>query len=478
MNKYILSTLALVISLGLNAQTNQQPKYGFINTKGKIVIPLKYEKVSDFNEGYAVVLNSNKELLIIDKKGKETPIKNKGYDASFSFNSPFVFSEGLCAVIINKRYGFINTKGDEIIPCEYEKPLELKDADLRTVKDVPKFVNGVAVIYKNGLYGVINKSGKIVVPIEYQFITHFKNNLAVFKKELAATGSKGVMDVEGKFIVKPAKYHNDIWIEDNIIRFHYVDGQWSNFYGIYNSKGEEVNKDNHFSYLSEFENGLALYGTKKEPNYWGIIDAMGNTKPLTEKYAFNNKEPRQFKNGYLYALKNSDKKMVVLNNKGERVSNCEYDYLYELNKDDIAFGINGTTNATFFNDKDCSIIYVTKMDGKGSMNYIFSSLNKIHPFKGGYASINKDFGNYEKKELEYLLIDKMGKTTYSVMGGRDCTLEPDDTEIGIYIYSQRDNFDFKKPAYNMYLKGDGTVLYKGLQGSKRFKDGLAAVCNY
>lgn len=480
-------TLATVITLGVNAQSKPQAKYGFINTKGKVVIPLKYEKACDFNEGYAVVLNGNKELLIIDKKGKETLIKNKGYDASFSFSSPFIFSEGLCAVTINKRYGFINTKGEEVIPCQYETPIVPKDADSRMVKDIPKFINGVAVIYINGFYGVINKSGKIVVPIEYQFITHFKNNLAVFKKDIAAVGSKGIMDVDGKIIVIPTKSNKDIWIEDdNIVRLHYVDGQFSNFYSIYNNKGEEINKDNHFNYLSEFENGLALYGTKKEPNVWGVIDAMGNKKPLTEKYAFNPKEPRQFKNGYLYAIKMSDKKMVVLNNKGERISNCEYDYLYELNKEGIAYGIKGGTNASFFNDKNCAIIYETKMDGKGNMNYIFSYVNKIYPFKGGYASINKDYGNYEKKEIEYILIDKTGKITYSVMGNSDCSLEPDDTETGIYIYYQRDrnyypqdrnSLDYKKPDSNLYLQGNGKVLYKGLNGSKGFKDGLALVFN-
>jgi len=479
MKKILLPILLLVISVGINAQATQQPKYGFINPKGKVVIPLKYEKVSDFNEGYAVVLNSNNELLIIDKKGIETLIKNKNYDASFSSLSPFVFSEGLCAVTIDKKYGFINTKGEEVIPCEYEKPVVPKNADLRTVKNEPKFVNGVAVIYKNGAYGVINKSGKIVVPIEYQFLTNFKNNLAVFKKDLASTAMNGVIDVLGNIIVKPTKFNNNIWIEDkNIIRYHFVDGKWSNFYGFYNNNGEEENKENHFPYLSEFENGLALYGKKDAPNYWGIVDAMGITKPLTEKYAFDNNEPRQFKNGYLYPRKVIDKKMVVLNSKGERVNNnCEYDYLYELNNDGIAFGIKGTTNATFYNDRECSVIYETDMNGQGSMNYTFSSINKIYPFKGGYAAIRKDWADFLKEEFEYILIDKKGKTTYSVVGGRDCHLSPDKTELGIYKYSQSDIFDLKKPAFELYLKGDGTLLYKSLWGGRGFNDGLAAVMN-
>ncbi len=483
MKKYTLSIIILAICLGLNAQTketpNKTPKFGFINPRGKLVIPLIYEEVSYFNEGFAVVLNNKKELLIVNKEGKETPIKNKNYDQSFPYKS-FVFSEGLCAIMFNKKFGFINTKGVEVIPCEYDVPKEPKDADLRTVKYAPKFVNGMAVIYQNGLYGVINKTGKIIVPIEYQFITHFKNNLAVFKKDLTAKGMYGVMDISGKVIVNPTKFLENIWIEDkNIIRYHYVDGKWSNFYDFYDNKGIEIKKGKHYPYLSEFENGFALYGEEDAPNFWGIVDAMGNKKPLTEKYAFNKNEPSQFRNGYLYAQKVIDKKMVVLNDNGERVNNnCEYDYIYELSKDGIAYGIKGTKNASFYNDKQCSLIYETDKNGVGSINYIMSSLNRIYPFKGDYAAIRKDDGDPNKRNFDFFLIDKKGKITYEVKGGMDCSLKPDETEIGIYIYNKRDFLDLNAPAYVLYLNGGGTVIYKGGYSSRNFNDGLAAVSNY
>ena len=475
MKKLVLFSLVLLIYNGTNAQR----KFGFINPNGKVVIPLKYENAGNFNEGYAVVLNANKELLIIDKKGNETPIKNKNYDVSFSYYNDFVFSEGLCAVISNKKYGFINTRGEEVIPCEYEKPVLPKNADDRIVQGLPKFLNGVAVVYKNGLYGVINKTGKIVVPIEYQFITHFKNNLAVFQKNISTPNYKGVMDVSGNIIVKAAKYHENIWIEDkNIIRFHYVDGIYTNFYGFYNSKGEEINTENHFTFLSQFENGFALYGTKKAPNYWGIIDALGNTSPLKEKYAFNSNEPSQFRNGYLYPRKIDNKKMLQLNNKGELANNnCEFDYLFEVNNDGIAWGTKGNTNAAFFDVKTCKLIYETDMNGTNSMDYIFTNASKIYPFKGGYTAIKKGGNDFEKKEFEYILIDKKGKTTYSIIGGYDCSLEPDATEKGIYIYTYRNDFDLKKPPYTLYLKGDGTVLYKGSFDCKNFSNGLAAIKN-
>ena len=449
--------------------------YGYINNKGSLLIPLKYKNAGSFSEGLAIAQTQNDELVIIDKKGKETPVKNKAYAAAFFNGTDFSFSEGLCAVAIDKKYGFINAKGEDVIACEYERPVTTSNSDLRTVEDWPKFVNGVAVIYKTGLYGVIDKTGKIVVPIEYQFLTHFKNNLAVFQKKLSVPNTKGVMDINGNIIVKP-KMHENIWIEDNnIIRYHYLDGSWSDFYGFYNNKGED-NKESHFEYLSKFENGVALYGTKKTPNFWGILNASGAANPLKDAYAFDMNEPWQFKNGQLYATKISNKKMVLLNNNGDRVNNnCEYDLLYEVN-DGIAFGTKGTINASFYNDKGCNLIYETDLNGEKRMNYIFSSISKIHSFIGGYAAIKKDGSNYNKKKWEYILIDKTGKTTYSVFGGADCSLTPSKTETGIFLYTEIDNYNFLKPRYCLFLNGNGTVLYNA-KTTWDFKDGMAAVSN-
>ena len=450
--------------------------YGYINNKGSLLIPLKYKNAGSFSEGLAIAQTQNDELVIIDKKGKETPIKNKAYAAAFLNGTGFIFSEGLCAVATDKKYGFINAKGEDVIACEYERPLTSNNSDLRTVREEPKFENGVAVIFKNGLYGVIDKTGKIVVPIEYQFLTHFKNNLAVFQKNLSVPNTKGVMDINGYIIVKP-KMHENIWIEDNnIIRYHYLDGSWSNFYGFYNNKGED-NKESHFEYLSKFENGVALYGTKKNPNFWGILNASGAANPLKDAYAFDLNEPWQFKNGQLYATKISNKKMVLLNNNGNRVNNnCEYDLLYEVN-DGIAFGTKGTINASFYNEKGCNLIYETDLNGEKRMNYIFSSISKIHSFIGGYAAIKKDGSNYNKKQWEYILIDKTGKTTYSVLGGTDCSLTPSKTEAGIFLYNEIDIYNFLKPRYTLFLNGNGTVLYKA-KSTWDFNDGMAAVSNW
>ena len=68
------------------------------------------------------------------------------------------FSEGLCPVSRNGKYGFIDVYGKEVIPCQWERVL--------------KFKRGFAIILKknnNGYNrrGLINHKGDIIIDPEY-----------------------------------------------------------------------------------------------------------------------------------------------------------------------------------------------------------------------------------------------------------------------------------------------------------------------
>jgi len=56
-------------------------------------------------------------------------------------------------------HGFINSKGEVIVPIIYDK-----------VKD---FDDGIALVEKDGEYGFIDKTGKIVVPLKYHNANYF-----------------------------------------------------------------------------------------------------------------------------------------------------------------------------------------------------------------------------------------------------------------------------------------------------------------
>ncbi|NVO20248.1 MAG: WG repeat-containing protein [Bacteroidetes bacterium] len=81
------------------------------------------------------------------------------------YSRAWKFSEGLGAVVINSRLGFINGKGQTVIPFKF---YYFNDEDKRA--DFV-FRNGYcSAIDSNGKFGLINKNGAWVIPPRYDYI--------------------------------------------------------------------------------------------------------------------------------------------------------------------------------------------------------------------------------------------------------------------------------------------------------------------
>ena len=129
-----------------NATVNVEPnlvpyisdnKVGFANSETqKIVIPCKYDFTSKFSEGLAAVVLNGK-WGFIDKNGNEvTHIK---------YDSVGAFVEGLAPVRLNDKRGFIDKVGNEVIPCRYD--------------EVTDFIEGLAKVKLDDKEGVIDRFG-------------------------------------------------------------------------------------------------------------------------------------------------------------------------------------------------------------------------------------------------------------------------------------------------------------------------------
>lgn len=118
----------------------------YINKTGKTVLKVPYYRTGDFSEGLAWFIQNDK-WGYMDKTGKIV-IKPQFDDAS-------EFSDGLAAVgiksgnLFGRDIGFINRKGEIVIPTQFE----LVHA---------QFKCGLAYVQKDGVSGYINKTGKWV----------------------------------------------------------------------------------------------------------------------------------------------------------------------------------------------------------------------------------------------------------------------------------------------------------------------------
>lgn len=87
-------------------------KWRFITHKGKKKFDLEFTKVSSFNEDLAAVQEEeNGKCGFIDRLGH--------YVIRPVFEDAMPFSEGLAAVRLNKRWGYINKSGNMQIPNDY-----------------------------------------------------------------------------------------------------------------------------------------------------------------------------------------------------------------------------------------------------------------------------------------------------------------------------------------------------------------------
>jgi hypothetical protein len=144
------------------ALVTKNEKCGYVNEQGELVIPIVFSYSSAllttalFENGYALLKQKNKSI-IIDSTGKV--LKFRGYE---DYKRPFL---GLIPVQKNKKWGFVNEKGQQRIPCKYES--------------VESFVDTLAIIKQGGAVGLIDTSGVVFIQPLYQDLIVMKKAIRI-----------------------------------------------------------------------------------------------------------------------------------------------------------------------------------------------------------------------------------------------------------------------------------------------------------
>ncbi|MGD8191923.1 WG repeat-containing protein [Brevibacillus ginsengisoli] len=147
----------------------QDNHYGYINSKGKVIVEMKYQQAGQFSEGLAFVakeVNGHLKYGFINASGKEViPLQ---YDYAADFH------EGLALVKVDNQFGYINKQGK----------MEIKPA----YHNANSFVEGMALVVTENDKGwletsYINHAGKKMVSSS-QFSALEDFDLGVAKVEL------------------------------------------------------------------------------------------------------------------------------------------------------------------------------------------------------------------------------------------------------------------------------------------------------
>ena len=114
-------TSAKIENYGSLLKVRKGGKCGFIDHNDKEIIPVKYDSITSFQNGYALAMNVHGGKMKI-----EGVISEGDYDlmplAEDIYATPYLwFSEGKMPVIGSSGWGYLGTDGNMIIPCQFQR---------------------------------------------------------------------------------------------------------------------------------------------------------------------------------------------------------------------------------------------------------------------------------------------------------------------------------------------------------------------
>jgi hypothetical protein len=289
-------------------------KYGLLNLADNSNVPCVYDRIYPFKEGLALAMK-DKLYGFIDKKGNEVvPFEYDrvpwssyfGEQNFFNFNYDN-FSEGLAVLMKNGKCGYINKQNQVVIPFIYDRAFG--------------FDHGLAWVQQNEKWGMVNKKGKLVIPCEYDEYSSLSD------KELEAL----------------------IGVSDGMIRL-----RKNELTGFADSTGRIV-VPLKYENTSSFHFGVA--GVQKN-EVWGFIDKTGKEIiPPTYKWIYNRDSygsENPFEDGNTAIVMPTDTTFILINKQGVKLAG---DYV-ELGNVYNGYSVGFTGTDTHILDRKGKIIQV------------------------------------------------------------------------------------------------------------------------
>lgn len=246
-------------SLPFTAAVKQNGKWGAVNDRGAVVIPVSYDAVGISLSGPDV-----KEMDLSSEPGRGNLIeveskKERGfYDRSgqviipVSYVSRSIWKEGALAV---------ERKDKQISFYKKDGTLLSKD----TYDQVSDFQNGMAIVKKGGKYGYLSISGRDLPPI-YQEARYFENGLAPVREK----GKWGVIDTVGQEVVPPTYKDTGPHYSEGLLAVK--DNQ--NMWGFIDTTGKVLVPAVYKDVVPVFTEGYTAF--ESDNKQWGFMDKDGH----------------------------------------------------------------------------------------------------------------------------------------------------------------------------------------------------------
>jgi len=226
------------------ARVKNNDLWGYVDSKGNTIVEPKYERARNFENGYGAVREAGK-YGYLDRTG--TMVVAPKYSKLAQG-----VSEGLIAVPDeNKLFGFIDLKGDVVIPHKFT--------------NAHAFSEGVAAAAEGEKWGIIDKAGNWVIAPHYVWADQFVEGHCLVRMGTQPNVEYALIDHGGTVKFKLQTLHVKTPSEGLILV--QVGEKWG--FTDYNGK---MKIPANFDAAFDFHEGLAAV---RIGNGWGYIDATG-----------------------------------------------------------------------------------------------------------------------------------------------------------------------------------------------------------
>ena len=337
--------------------------------------------------------------------------------AIYQFGYKDIFGEQYLAVVVNQdeKWGYINEKGKEVIPCEYDFA---RNEWTNGVTVIGKKVGGDEDGHNQLKYGLIDENGQIVIEPKYDEFGMGEGIIAMAEQvDLDEEGEPvlvwGLFNSQGEMItdfkyqseysLSACQNKNGLTVVSDATGEVDSDGDIIYNYGVVNEEGEEIIplQYPHISDGGDLGNqGLILTMKEIGNSYrYGFVNYQNERKiPYRYEYA------RNFSKNGLAAV-SQEEKWGYLNTDGDIVIPCKYDSAYSFSDKGLAFVIE---------DGECKCI-----DEKGETVISAGAYREYGRWVGAYWLTGDDLSQIQMESND-------GNVSWGIINQEgDVIIEPD-----------------------------------------------------
>lgn len=344
------------------ATEKSRPRWGFMDTLGRVVLKPEYDFVGDYDADTMAVVHLNGLRGLIDSGGvrriecKYLRIIPEGQGIyKLAVKNPYLFyynqqghqycvprydrylgfSEGLCGVRRDSLWGFIDSTGRERIACRFALVRHFSEGRAAVLEngvwafidtagvsvfstglgrnagaDLGNFAEGLCRFRQNRRWGFYDRNGKEQIKPNYFYASDFYRGAAAVR----TTDKFGLIDTAGQYTLKPTRF---IWISPfNAHGLAQVRETKDGPVGLLDTRGKLVTPLQYIQMDTFFGGCARVRGAAG----WGLINAQGRELIAPGTYAGLSRVSE----GILAALPRLETEWIYVDTSNQKIINAVF----------------------------------------------------------------------------------------------------------------------------------------------------------